>query len=137
MTSTDALQLTAVSFWPSGMQSVLLGLLSVGYKRGDLLYLLNIEEDALDRWLAELHRCGWLGSPKDGSYELVARSLMLGQVMLAQLLIHGDMDRMVSAMATRQAPIASEFNAKEQLAARVQRIRAHIALVKANLPEGF
>ena len=137
MTASAIDQLNAVRQWPSGQQAVVLALLGTGYKRGDLLHVLNMDDATLEKLLAELQLAGWLRARGDGTYEVVARSLMLGHVMLAQLLLHGDMDRIVEDLATRQAPLAGEFNAKPELAARVSRIRAHIQQVKANLPEGF
>lgn len=137
MTAFSIDQLHSVRQWPSGQQAVVLGLLATGYKRGDLLPVLNMDDATLDKLLAELQLAGWLRTRGDGTHEIVARSLMLGHVMLAQLLLHGDMERIVEDMATRQAPIAGEFNAKPELDARVRRVRAHIQQVKANLPEGF
>lgn len=138
MTASAAIdQLSAVRQWPSGQQAVVLALLGTDYKRGDLLHVLNMDEAMLDRLLGELQLAGWLRARGDGTHEIVARSLMLGHVMLAQLLLHGDMDRIVEDMAKRQAPLAGEFNAKSELEARVQKIRAHIQQVKASLPEGF
>lgn len=137
MTTTTPVLLASVQAWPTGLQAVLLGLMGVGYKREDMLYLLNMEDGALDALFAELLRNGWLSATADGWYSMLMRAQMLGNVALTQLLVNGDMERMVDAMANRVAPVASEFGRTDELADRVRKIRAHIDLVRANLPEGF